>query len=774
MAEGHIKIDTRLDNSKIKGDLSELENTVKNGAEKVTGEFAQKVEKLSATWSKLEAQQAKNNAKIQEFKTQLEGVGAQEQKIASLQNSINYESYNLRDARDAYSEGAITLEQFNAKQEEARKKAAELKTEIEQVKNTTSEIDVEKIKLDLGLSEAKAKDLNAAMSKVGLDAQNLKNGMEKTDTETKGVVKSVKQVNAELKKATPNVNNVTKGMSNGIKTLAKYALALFSIRTIYSGITKAVNAWMSATQEGQQAQADMQGIWQSLGQTIAPVIQWLIGLMRTLLGYANAVTKALFGFELFTKSAASNLNDAVGSAKALQKSLAGFDEMNILGSNGQQNAAGASSIAPTEISAPDISGFKKSIDTIKGWLNDIWNSETMQSFFDSFSRIGKAAFDSLVLVGSNVWENLVQSWNEALPYLQLGFTNMVLYWQTMFSDIADTTEKWLPSITQKLNDFVDNIFSTFRPLTTFIAQVWSDFTQIMIDLWNKYGVPILDEIGKFIDGMVELWNQLWTKIIDPIISPAIEMLKNLWDNHIKGTLSVLGSFLGELVLIALKIWNNVIQPIIMWISDKLSPIIKWLADTIFPMIGNSIGYAFDQVKNILNTAKGILEGFVTFITGVFSGDWKKAWEGVTKIFSSVWEGMKSIFKTPINWIIDQLNVFLRQLNKIKIPNWVPGLGGMGLSFKEIPKLALGGITTGATTAIIGESGREAVVPLQNNTGWAEDFLRVLESYGGSIGGSQGTQIIQLVLPNGKVLAELVNDENEKSSFSSNGGLNYGY
>ena len=59
------------------------------------------------------------------------------------------------------------------------------------------------------------------------------------------------------------------------------------------------------------------------------------------------------------------------------------------------------------------------------------------------------------------------------------------------------------------------------------------------------------------------------------------------------------------------------------------------------------------------------------------------------IFKNYWEALKTIFTKPINWIIDKLNSFIKYVNKIQIPDWVPGLGGKGLNIPEIPKLRRG-------------------------------------------------------------------------------------
>lgn len=98
-----------------------------------------------------------------------------------------------------------------------------------------------------------------------------------------------------------------------------------------------------------------------------------------------------------------------------------------------------------------------------------------------------------------------------------------------------------------------------------------------------------------------------------------------------------------------------------------------------------------------------------------------------------WNGLVDIFKGAVNWIIDifegVVNTIIDGINSISIdfPDWlpVPGLAGKhfgpNLARLEIPRLATGGITSGPTTALIGEAGREAVLPLESNTEWMDTF-----------------------------------------------------
>lgn len=87
------------------------------------------------------------------------------------------------------------------------------------------------------------------------------------------------------------------------------------------------------------------------------------------------------------------------------------------------------------------------------------------------------------------------------------------------------------------------------------------------------------------------------------------------------------------------------------------------------------------------------------------------------LVSSIGEGIRNGFKVAVNWIIDGINGFIRGINRIKIPDWVPGLGGKGFSIKEIPLLESGGVLERGQMGFLEGNGAEAVVPLDQNRKW---------------------------------------------------------
>ena len=135
-------------------------------------------------------------------------------------------------------------------------------------------------------------------------------------------------------------------------------------------------------------------------------------------------------------------------------------------------------------------------------------------------------------------------------------------------------------------------------------------------------------------------------------------------------------------------------------------------------------------------------------------------------------GIANIFKIPINAIIDGINVFLRGLNRIKIPSWVPGVGGKGFNISEIPRLAKGASLTHQTTATMAEypnarTNPEIVSPQKIMRETMAQALAENNQLGS--GGNQEITIVTPVVIDGNEIARVVNKFNMKDLLQGNGG-----
>lgn len=182
---------------------------------------------------------------------------------------------------------------------------------------------------------------------------------------------------------------------------------------------------------------------------------------------------------------------------------------------------------------------------------------------------------------------------------------------------------------------------------------------------------------------------------------------------------------------AVKVLRDDIKEKWDWIQEKLSQFSKWLGSIFktdwtknFGIFGNVLKGFLKSAKDVIRDVKQIFNGFNDFISGVFSGNWKKAWTGIKSIFVGVFRGLADIAKSPINAIVGGFNSVLGVVNglirkvnnirfKITVPDWVPGVGGKWWGFNgfniptigTIPMLANGGFVKANTPqlAMIGDN-----------------------------------------------------------------------
>lgn len=195
------------------------------------------------------------------------------------------------------------------------------------------------------------------------------------------------------------------------------------------------------------------------------------------------------------------------------------------------------------------------------------------------------------------------------------------------------------------------------------------------------------------------------------IATAIRVLQGVWSGMT--ALLAANPFVLVIAGIALLIGGLILAyNKVEWFRNGVNAFFKGVSDVaveVFKFIGGFISGVFDGIlnnfKNIFNAGKRIFTGFIDFITGIFTGNWKKAWQGVVDVFGGIFDGIVAVAKFPINNMITLINGFIRGLSKIKIPKWVPKVGGKGINISEIPYLAKGGHLINGQ-AVVGEAGPE--------------------------------------------------------------------
>lgn len=445
---------------------------------------------------------------------------------------------------------------------------------------------------------------------------------------------------------------------------------------------------------------------------------------------ASDVSGATTGMDNLGASTAGVGSAAKKTAKEL-KGLMGIDEINTIGSSGSDggdsgsSTGGGSGIGDIGMDDWDFSQQEEATDSLLGNVEAFADKvrstfKKIASFINKHKEIilsiigGIVAGITAFLIGSN-WSTIagtIIGVFEFIPAALSAVATAISAPAVLISAAIGLVAAACIYLWQTSDSFrqalIDGWNALVSALTPYFEAIKS-YLMLLGDILMTYLKPIIQVAWDFIltvvDNVVKVLMSFWTNCVAPLIQFLGECLKKVIDGmaeiwaHWKPTVEKIGEIL-------IAIWNNCLKPVINWLGSTFVQAFK--------NVGNSI-------KPILDSLKTMFGGLIDFIVGIFTGNWQKAWQGVKNIFKGIFDGLTNIAKRPINAIIDAVNSMIRGLNKIKLPEWVPLLGGKGINIPTIPKLAKGGIVDAPTIAMVGEAGKEAVMPLENNTGWITDL-----------------------------------------------------
>lgn len=364
----------------------------------------------------------------------------------------------------------------------------------------------------------------------------------------------------------------------------------------------------------------------------------------------------------------------------------------------------------------------------------------MHSFFESLA----ADDDAKSTMAETVVNIIDDVFNAAMTLLTgiLGHTDEII---DVITNIIDAIAEWLETGggEQVLNDIGDAIVAIINKLkeSGLVDKIKDIITKIMDDVK-------LDEIlAAATDLAFDIWKariQLKAKMLWTEIKTIIK------DLDIPGALATLGQLIeAGLVLLGVQVWEAIKN---LWdFGEALAYYVdaaRINLQAFFSAIGLWIfAKLYEMWTNIWNTLLGFKEDVGTWLEEI-GAKIELKWAQIKAKGEAIWTAIKKFF-SPDKWkgiAKDAMNGFLNGLKEIwnrirdwwnstvggksiidlAIPNWVPLIGGKTWDFK-IPRLATGGIVTQSTLANIGEAGREAVLPLDRNTGWMDMLADKLAS-----------------------------------------------
>lgn len=643
-ADGSIIFSTEIDNKKAQAELDKLEKKIASLEIKASQAGAKKIP--------LEEQADALGVALDDAKQKLEAlkasgaspgaIGAQSETVTSLQ----YQWDQVNNKIDRYNR------------------------------------EIEKANGDIDVSKSRAGELAAQLASAG---------------------RSTEKMSAGVKKAEKSAKTFASRMKSVVRSALVFTVVTQALSKFRNWIGDVIKVSPEATAAIARLKGALLTLVQPLVNIIIPAFTKFVNILAAIINKIASVFAVLTGKTVESSKAAaealnkqtSALNGTGAAAKEAKKQLLGFDEINQLTEDTSGGGGGSGTIAP------DFSGFddtEDELNTILGLVGAIatgllaWKIASL--FTDSLSMIGGIALAAagafaLVYFWLDAWNNGIdmQNFLGMLAGVAALAGGLAIAFGSTAAGIA-LVIGGLAMLVVGIKDVIENGFTLENTLTiisgllaaglgiglltgNWIPLLIAGIAAALIALvsFTGHGEELINGLKETIDG----FGKFFKGVFSGDMEMTAEGLKQIWDG-LKNT------------------WNAVIDSI----RDAWNMFIEWLRGknpelaAIFETYGK-------LVSDLYNSVKQILGGIITFISGVFTGDWDKAWEGVKQIFKGIWNGIVSILEGAVNLIIGGINWMIRQLNKIQIkaPDWLGG-GTIGfnipaISTVSIPRLAQGAV-----------------------------------------------------------------------------------
>lgn len=613
---------------------------------------------------------------------------------------------------------------------------------------------------------------------------------------------------------------------------------------------------------------------------LTTVVNWLTQATQAVVGFFSALTGKSSSVSTAAKNIGAAANsagglgagmgkvedNALGAAAAIEeakRAAMGFDELNIVPSDKGSGGSGSGSGEPGYATNNGFNQeYSATVEEAEGT-----SSKFVESVKEVFAELA-TLFEPTKKAWTEAFDDLKESWNEAKPHfinganeIKDGFMSVGSYLlKTFIPDVVNGFSTNLAPVIADISGFylvelgkqfewIGGVFNKTTndiliPALDSIKMVATDTFEVIGDAWSEHGETLMAEASEVLENLRGHFDLFYESTFKPVWDNIKSKFDEVWTNHIKPAFgdivdSLMG--IGEDLMI---LYNDFIAPVVNWIISFVAPYVVQAFNDIMDVLG----ILWEFVTEVMAGIMKVLEGVIGFITGVFTGDWDKAWTGIKDIFKGIWdiivsiaqtawelikkafeptirfftdlwEGIKKIFSVVGNWfsnIFKQAwqgiqnafssaktffqntwnsitnvfsgvatwfkNIFSQAWTNIKnvfnpvgdffgglwdkiknkfstlgtsignaisssvksginsviklientinsaigiingaidVINLIPGVSIGKISKLSLPRLAKGGIAESATTAIIGEAGREAVLPLDNNTEWMD-------------------------------------------------------
>lgn len=322
--------------------------------------------------------------------------------------------------------------------------------------------------------------------------------------------------------------------------------------------------------------------------------------------------------------------------------------------------------------------------------------------------------------------------------------------------VADFLKGVFDIITGILTGDMSKIFDGFTETGDAIMNILSTLLTALLDLT----VAVLKVIW---DTIVAIFQGIWDGIV-AIFTPIGEWFSERW-NDITTVLADVAKWFGDMFQKAWNALTNIFSSIGTWFGERWNDVTTALAN-VATWFGNIFKTAFEAVKNAFSTIGSFFSGVWTTVKNIFVNAGQMVGSAVGGAFKSAVNAVLGTIENVVNGFIGMINGVIGLINKI------PGVSLGTVGTISLPRLARGGIVDSPTVAMIGEAGKEVVMPLEN-TGFLQTMGRivggaVVNALGGSLpqsGGFSGNGDIVIMIGGhefGRVAIQEINREQERA------------
>lgn len=263
-----------------------------------------------------------------------------------------------------------------------------------------------------------------------------------------------------------------------------------------------------------------------------------------------------------------------------------------------------------------------------GKISDVFKSDTVKQIgADIIAMFSNPFMSALEIAGNFVTDLIgifVQPVIDNVDKIKSSIENTLKPIQKITGKVAEG----FTLLGDKLNKAYDE---KIRPMYENVKNGLSDSFGKFLDVYNEYVAPILK-------AMADKFTEVWDNKIYPMLENFIKLIEKCAD-----TISVL--------------WDTVLKPTIDWIIQNIVPVVAKVFKALWDFLMDFFGYVSDTINGIIDILKGVLD----FIVGIFTGDWKKAWEGIKQIVVGIFEAIKGFIMTIVSGIATIIMSFIAGL-----------------------------------------------------------------------------------------------------------------